>query len=148
MADALGFKPDVDVRVKRYKIGCIGAGMIMAEVHLAAYKEAGFQVAAIASRTPANAKKVAERYGIRTVHPTPEKLIEDPQVEILDIAFPRPATRPSSAMHCSKAHQGDPRAEAAVATSMRKKAPRRSYAAGKMILRQSKHALRPFDCWC
>ena len=79
MADALGFKPDVDVRVKRYKIGCIGAGMIMAEVHLAAYKEAGFQVAAIASRTPANAKTVAERYGIATVHATPEKLIEDKQ---------------------------------------------------------------------
>jgi predicted dehydrogenase len=101
MADALGFKPDVDVRVKRYKIGCIGAGMIMAEVHLAAYKEAGFQVAAIASRTPANAKKVAERYGIATVHPTPEELIEDPQVEILDIAFP-PDQQPALIRHALK----------------------------------------------
>lgn len=101
MADALGFKPDVDVRVRRFKIGCIGAGMIMAEVHLAAYKEAGFHVAAIASRTPANAKKVAERYGIATAHATPEKLIEDKQVEILDIAFP-PDQQPALIRHALK----------------------------------------------
>ncbi len=37
-----GFEPDVKVRTKEYRIGCIGAGMIMAECHLAAYKEAGF----------------------------------------------------------------------------------------------------------
>ena len=50
MADAKGFKPDVDVRVKEYRIGAIGAGMIMAECHLAAYREAGFPVVAITSR--------------------------------------------------------------------------------------------------
>ena len=42
MAKAMKFEPDVKVRTKNYKIGCIGAGMIMAECHLAAYKEAGF----------------------------------------------------------------------------------------------------------
>ncbi|MDQ0390556.1 Gfo/Idh/MocA family protein [Labrys monachus] len=88
MSDAHGFKPDVEVRERGYGIGCIGAGMIMAEVHLAAYREAGFTVAAIASRTPAKAAAVAERYGIATVHDTPEALIEDPAVAILDIAFP------------------------------------------------------------
>src|SRR5215475_7206891 len=62
MADAKGFEPDAKVRVRDYKIGCIGAGMIMAECHLAAYKEAGFPVAAIASRTKANAEKVAKRW--------------------------------------------------------------------------------------
>ena len=61
--------------------------MIMAECHLAAYKEAGFPVVAIASRTKRNAAKVAERWGIPTVHDTPEALIEDPEVEILDLAF-------------------------------------------------------------
>jgi predicted dehydrogenase len=86
--DAKGFKPDVEVRVKDYRIGCIGAGMIMAEVHLAAYKEAGFKVVAIASRTKAKAAAIAERYGIPTVHETPEALIDDAQVEILDIAYP------------------------------------------------------------
>ncbi|TIW37690.1 MAG: gfo/Idh/MocA family oxidoreductase, partial [Mesorhizobium sp.] len=33
------FEPDVKVRTREYKIGCVGAGMIMAECHLAAYKD-------------------------------------------------------------------------------------------------------------
>jgi predicted dehydrogenase len=88
MSDARGFIPDPPVRVREFKIGCIGAGMIMAECHLAAYKEAGFPVVAIASRTEAKAKVVAERWGIPTTHATPEVLIADPNVEIIDIAFP------------------------------------------------------------
>ena len=88
MANAGGFEPDVKVRVKEYKIGCIGAGMIMAECHLAAYKEAGFPVVAIASRTQVNAQKVAKRWAIPKVHTKPEYLIRDETIEILDIAFP------------------------------------------------------------
>ena len=101
MAGANGFEPDVRVRTKKFKIGCIGAGMIMAECHLAAYKEAGFPVAAIASRTKANAQKVAERWGIPTVHDTPEALIEDAQVEIIDLAFP-PDQQPALIRHALK----------------------------------------------
>lgn len=82
------FTPDPAVRVKDYRIGCIGAGMIMAECHLAAYSEAGFPVVAIASRTEEKARAVAERWGIATVHASPAALIADPQVDILDIAFP------------------------------------------------------------
>ncbi|MCA0872778.1 Gfo/Idh/MocA family oxidoreductase [Seohaeicola saemankumensis] len=81
-------KPDPDIRVRTYKIGAIGAGMIMAECHLAAYAEAGFPVTAIASRTRANAQAVADRWNIATVHDTPEALIDDPGVEIIDIAYP------------------------------------------------------------
>ena len=88
MADAKGFEPDVKVRTRDYKIGCIGAGMIMAECHLAAYKEAGFPVAAIASRTKANAEKVAKRWGIPKVHTTRDELIRDETIEILDVAYP------------------------------------------------------------
>jgi len=36
-------------------IGCIGSGFIMADCHLVAYKKAGFNPVAIASRTRANA---------------------------------------------------------------------------------------------
>ena len=36
-----------------YGIGCIGAGFIMKDIHLVAYGEAGFNVVALASRTPA-----------------------------------------------------------------------------------------------
>ena len=39
-----------------YRIGCIGAGFIMKDIHLVAYGEAGFNVVALASRTPANAR--------------------------------------------------------------------------------------------
>ncbi|ESZ52649.1 hypothetical protein X730_03750 [Mesorhizobium sp. L103C565B0] len=88
-----GFEPDVKVRTKEYRIGCIGAGMIMAECHLAAYAQAGFPVVAIASRTKASAEKVAARWSIATVHDTPEQLIEDSEVEIVDLAFP-PCDRP------------------------------------------------------
>ena len=98
MANAMGFEPDVKVRTRDYRIGCIGAGMIMAECHLAAYKEAGFPVAAIASRTKANAEKVAQRWGIPKVHDTPEKLIEDTSVEIIDLAFP-PDQQPALIRH-------------------------------------------------
>jgi predicted dehydrogenase len=88
VTNALGFHPDPQVRVRDLKIGCIGAGMIMAECHLAAYKEAGFTVAAIASRTKAKAEAVATRWGIPKVHNTPEALIVDPSIEVLDIAYP------------------------------------------------------------
>ncbi|NGN41833.1 Gfo/Idh/MocA family oxidoreductase [Mesorhizobium sp. CGMCC 1.15528] len=96
-----GFEPDVKVRAKEFRIGCIGAGMIMAECHLAAYKEADFPVVAIASRTRANAQKVADRWSIPTVHDTPEKLIEDTQVEIIDLAFP-PDQQPALIRHALK----------------------------------------------
>lgn len=96
-----GFQPDVRIRSGEYRIGCIGAGMIMAECHLAAYAQAGFPVVAIASRTKASAEKVAKRWGIATVHDTPEQLIEDPQVEIVDLAFP-PDQQPALIRHALK----------------------------------------------
>ncbi|MCX5519711.1 Gfo/Idh/MocA family oxidoreductase [Kaistia defluvii] len=101
MADSKGFAPDPEIRVNDLRIGAIGAGMIMAECHLAAYQEAGFPVVAIASRTKANAAKVATRWSIPTVHETPEALIEDENVEILDLAFP-PDQQPALIRHALK----------------------------------------------
>lgn len=98
MSPTDGFAPDPEVRTNSLPIGCIGAGMIMAECHLAAYREAGFPVAAIASRTESRAQGVADRWGIPKVHPTPEALIEDPQVVILDIAYP-PDQQPALIRH-------------------------------------------------
>ena len=88
MSDTKGFSPDPKVRTNSLRIGCIGAGANMANCHLAAYDIAGFPVVAIASRTRANAEKVAGQWAIPRVHDTPEALIADPQVEILDIAYP------------------------------------------------------------
>jgi predicted dehydrogenase len=98
MPDALGFQPDAEIGCREFGIGCVGAGFIMGDVHLAAYTEAGFPVVAIASRTPARAAEVARRWGIGRVHETPRALIEDPEVEILDIAFP-PDQQPDLIRH-------------------------------------------------
>ncbi|TPL05347.1 Gfo/Idh/MocA family oxidoreductase [Mesorhizobium sp. B2-4-14] len=98
---SMGFEPDVKVRVREYRIGCVGAGMIMAECHLAAYAQAEFPVVAIASRTKASAEKVARRWAIPTVHDTPEQLIEDNNVEIVDLAFP-PDQQPALIRHALK----------------------------------------------
>jgi predicted dehydrogenase len=98
MAAAQEFLPDPPIRCRKYRIGAIGAGFIMADVQLASYAEAGFPVVAIASRTPAHAAEVAARWSIGKVHATPEALIEDPAVEILDIAFP-PDQQPALLRH-------------------------------------------------
>ncbi|MDO9397418.1 MAG: Gfo/Idh/MocA family oxidoreductase, partial [Herbiconiux sp.] len=84
----MSYAPDVPIRTRSHRIGCVGAGAIMADQHLAAYAEAGFPVVAIASRTEANARAVAERWSIPTVHATVDDLLADTDVEILDIAYP------------------------------------------------------------
>ena len=94
-------RPDAAIGCRDFKIGCIGAGFIMADVHLAAYVEAGFPVVAIASRNAAKAAEVARRWGIGRVHETPEQLIEDREVEIVDIAFP-PDQQPDLIRHALK----------------------------------------------
>ena len=71
-----------------YGIGAIGAGFIMRDIHLPAYREAGFDVVALASRTPANARAAAEQNGVETVYDTWQELLDDERVEIIDIAFP------------------------------------------------------------
>lgn len=69
-------------------IGCIGAGFIMADCHLVAYKNAGFRPVAIASRNVENARRVGKRHQIPTVYETYKQLLSDPSVEILDVAVP------------------------------------------------------------
>ena len=104
MTDQQQFEPDPVIRCRDYRIGAIGAGFIMADVQLASYQEAGFPVVAIASRTKSHAEEVAKRWGVPKTHDSPQALIEDPQVEILDIAFPpdqQPADSPRSS---SEAH--------------------------------------------
>lgn len=75
-------------RRRDFRIGCIGSGFIMNDCHLVAYRNAGFNPVAIASRTPAKAQAAAERHAIPTVHADWQALVADAQIEILDIAFP------------------------------------------------------------
>jgi predicted dehydrogenase len=98
VTDSIGFTPDPAIRCRRFRIGCIGAGFIMADVHLAAYAGVGFPVVAIASRNQTKVQDVATRWKIATVHAAPDTLIEDNRVEILDIAYP-PDQQPALIRH-------------------------------------------------
>src|SRR5438046_10626227 len=75
-------------RRKDFGIGCIGAGFIMADCHLVAYRQAGFNPVAIASRTSHRAAEVAARHGIAKAYDSYHDLLADPRVEVLDIAVP------------------------------------------------------------
>jgi predicted dehydrogenase len=81
-------------RRKDFRIGCVGAGFIMRDCHLVAYRQAGFNPVAIASRDPAHAHAVAQLHGIPRCHATVPELLADEAVEVLDIAVP-PDVQPS-----------------------------------------------------
>ncbi len=51
-------------------IGCIGSGFIMADCHLVAYRAAGLNPLAIASRRIESARQVADRHDIESVYET------------------------------------------------------------------------------
>ncbi|MEX0586318.1 MAG: Gfo/Idh/MocA family oxidoreductase [Pirellulales bacterium] len=69
-------------------IGCIGAGFIMADCHLVAYRNAGFNPVAITSRSRERASAAATRHNIERVYDTYQELLADPNVQVVDIAIP------------------------------------------------------------
>ncbi len=73
---------------KDFRIGVLGSGFIVSECHLVSYRKAGFNPVAIASRSRENAARVAARHSISTVHEDYEALLDDPSIEVLDIAVP------------------------------------------------------------
>jgi predicted dehydrogenase len=75
-------------RRKDFRIGCVGAGFIMRDCHLVAYRNAGFNPVAVASRNPDHARAVADQHGIPRCHATVADLLADPAVEVLDVAVP------------------------------------------------------------
>lgn len=84
---ALNIRPKLPRR-KDWRIGVAGAGFIVRDCHLVAYRNAGFNPVAIASRNPATAKAVAEQHRVPRVHPTIDALLADAEIEILDLAVP------------------------------------------------------------
>jgi predicted dehydrogenase len=75
-------------RRRDWRIGCAGAGFIMSDCHLVAYRKASFNPVAIASRDPARAQAVAAARGIPRVHGSLAELLADPSIEVLDVAVP------------------------------------------------------------
>ena len=73
---------------KDYAIACVGAGFIVADCQLKAYRDVGFNPIGIASLSMEESGAVARRYRLRKVYPGWRELVEDPEVEIVDIAVP------------------------------------------------------------
>lgn len=73
---------------KSIPIGCIGSGFIMADCHLVAYRNAGLNPIAIASRTRKNAQAVADRHQIPNVYTTYQQMLENKDIQVVDVAVP------------------------------------------------------------
>ena len=73
---------------KTPRIGCVGAGFIMADCHLPAYRAAGFNPVAIASRNPVNAHAAAQTHELPLVYDRYEDLLDDDSIPVIDIAVP------------------------------------------------------------
>lgn len=87
MPDELNFLPRLPRR-RDFRIGCLGSGFIMRDCHLVAYRKAGFNPVAIASRNRDTAQATAAQHGIARVHASVDDLLADDSIEILDIAVP------------------------------------------------------------
>lgn len=72
---------------KDVPIGCIGSGFIMADCHLVAYRQAGFNPVAIASRSPDHARHVARRHGLQA-YDDYRSLLADERIQVVDVAVP------------------------------------------------------------
>jgi predicted dehydrogenase len=71
-----------------YGIGLIGAGQIVNQAHLPAYRKAGFRVLAITDQNRSAAEATARRFEIPRICDSVEELLGVPGVEIVDIAVP------------------------------------------------------------
>lgn len=85
--DQLRYSPPAPHR-KDFRIGILGSGFIVNDCHLVSYRRAGLNPVAIASRSRENAARVASRHAISRVCNTYEDLLDDPAIEVLDIAVP------------------------------------------------------------
>src|SRR5262245_4321525 len=84
---SLDYLPRLPKR-KSYRIGCLGAGFIMRDCHLVAYRQAGFNPVAIASHSRASAEAVAARHEIPRGHNSVAELLADKEEEVVDSAVP------------------------------------------------------------
>lgn len=73
---------------KDFRIGILGGGFIVDECHLVSYRKAGLNPVAIASRSVEKAAGVAHRHAIPQVRASYDELLDDPSIEVLDIAVP------------------------------------------------------------
>lgn len=86
--DVLRSRLPVFPKRREVGIGVIGAGFIVRDCHLVAYAEAGLRVVGITSRTETTAREVAALRGVPKVFDSLEALVDDPEIEVVDVAVP------------------------------------------------------------
>lgn len=82
----LDIAPQLGTRT--FRIGVIGAGKIVRECHLPAYRAAGWEVVRIASRTAEAAQRAAIDFDIPAASGDLADVIADERVEVVDISLP------------------------------------------------------------
>ncbi len=97
----LPYSPPLPQR-RDFRIGVIGSGFIVNDCHLVAYRKAGFNPIGLASRTTSRADEVGKRHQIARVYPSPEALLDDPDIEVLDVAVPPDAQAGIILAACSR----------------------------------------------
>ncbi len=85
--DDLGHLPDPPDR-RDLGIGVVGAGFIVRDCHLVAYRSVGFKVVGLTSRTIETAREVAALRGVPAVFDSVEALLDCPEVDVVDVAVP------------------------------------------------------------
>lgn len=80
--------PKVGAAGRRLGIGVVGAGFIIRDCHLVAYRNAGFRVVGLYSRTRANAEATAKLRRVPCLYDSLDALLADPDVAVVDIGVP------------------------------------------------------------
>lgn len=84
----LDYQLPLEPGLDRFGIGVIGAGFIIRDCHLAAYRQAGFRVVGIASRNRARAEEAAALRGVPRVYDDYRQLLRDTDISVIDIGVP------------------------------------------------------------
>src|SRR5262245_60124509 len=84
---SLDYLPRLPKR-RDWRIGCVGAGFIMRDCHLVAYRQAGFNPIGIVAPRIEQASEVAKLHQIPVTFGHLDAMLSDGRIEILDIAVP------------------------------------------------------------
>src|ERR1700694_435309 len=82
----LSIKPQVEPGLN-YGIGIVGAGHIVNWAHMPAYRKAGYNVGGLFDDAKDEAAATAEKFEIPKVYDTLDQLLNDPAVDVVDIAL-------------------------------------------------------------
>jgi len=69
-------------------VGIIGCGAVVKRSHLTAYAKSGVNVAGVYDLRPEATQGVCEQFNVSRVCGTLDELLEDPSIEVVDIATP------------------------------------------------------------